>query len=127
MLWNGNECEKTKVKGISRQPSPLQVMTDQKQLENVEYFSSLGSIINGARCTWEIKSRIPWQKHHSKRRHQQIGLKFKGEAINVLNLEHRLVWCCKLYTSGSRSEGTCKVLKCAGEELSDQLDGSCEK
>jgi len=34
-------------------------MTDQKQLENVEYFSCLGSMItNDARCTWEIKSRI---------------------------------------------------------------------
>jgi hypothetical protein len=36
--------------------------------------------------------------------HQQIGLKCKGEAIKVLNLGHRLVWCCKLCTSGSRSE-----------------------
>ena len=54
--------KKTKVKGISRQPSPVQVMTDQKQLENVEYFSCLGSVINGARGTWEIKSRISMAK-----------------------------------------------------------------
>jgi hypothetical protein len=34
-------------------------MIDQKQLENVEYFSYLGSMItNDARCTREIKSRI---------------------------------------------------------------------
>jgi hypothetical protein len=39
------KCEKTKVMRISRQPSPAQTTTDQKQLENVEYFNSLGSII----------------------------------------------------------------------------------
>ena len=48
--------EKTKVMSISREPSPLQVMIDQKQLEN---FSCVGSMItNDARCTHEIKSRI---------------------------------------------------------------------
>jgi hypothetical protein len=25
--------------------------------------------------------------------HQQIGLKFKEETINVLHLEHSFVWC----------------------------------
>jgi hypothetical protein len=35
--------EKTKVMRISRQPSPMKIMIDQKQLENVEYFSYLGS------------------------------------------------------------------------------------
>jgi hypothetical protein len=35
--------EKTKVKRISSQPSPLQSMIGQKQVENVEYFSYLGS------------------------------------------------------------------------------------
>jgi hypothetical protein len=34
-------------------------MTDQKQLDNTEYFSYLGSMVtNDARCTCEIKSRI---------------------------------------------------------------------
>ena len=38
-------------------------MIDQKQLENVEYFKYLGSIItNDARCTNEIKSRIATAK-----------------------------------------------------------------
>jgi hypothetical protein len=50
---------KTKGMRISRQPSREQTMTDQKQLENVEYFNYLGSMItNSARCTCEIKSRI---------------------------------------------------------------------
>ena len=37
---NGTEMnvEKTKVMGISRQPSPETIMIDQKQLENVECF-----------------------------------------------------------------------------------------
>jgi hypothetical protein len=33
-----------------------------KQLENVGYFSCLVSMINGARYTWEIKSRIAMAK-----------------------------------------------------------------
>ena len=43
---------------ISREPSPLQMMMDQKQGDNVEYFNCLGSMItNDARCTREIKYR----------------------------------------------------------------------
>jgi CYTH domain-containing protein len=34
--------ETTKVMRISRQPSPIQIMVDQKQQENVEYFNYLG-------------------------------------------------------------------------------------
>jgi hypothetical protein len=37
--------EKTKVMRISSQPSPVKIMIDQKQLENVEYFRYLGSMI----------------------------------------------------------------------------------
>jgi hypothetical protein len=35
-LWNGNECgkKKTKVMRISRQPLPVKIMIDQKQIEN---------------------------------------------------------------------------------------------
>jgi hypothetical protein len=48
---------------ISRQPSPMKIMIDQKQLENVEYFNYLGSMITSdARCTHEIKSRIAMAK-----------------------------------------------------------------
>jgi len=42
---------------------PIQIMTDQKRLENVQYFNYLGSHIrNDARCTHEIKSRIAMAK-----------------------------------------------------------------
>jgi len=54
---------KSKVVRISRQPSALQIVMDQKQLEIVEYLSYLGSsITNGARCTLDIKSRIAMAK-----------------------------------------------------------------
>jgi hypothetical protein len=63
MLWNGNECGKTKVMRLSRQTSPIKIMIDQKQLENLEYFNYLGSMItNDAMCTSEIKSRIAMAK-----------------------------------------------------------------
>ena len=51
--------EKTKVMRISRQPSPVTIMIGRNQLENVECFNYLGSILtNDGRCTREIKSRI---------------------------------------------------------------------
>jgi hypothetical protein len=51
--------EKTKVMRISRKPLPVKIMIDQKQLENVESFKYLGSILtNDGRYTCEIKCRI---------------------------------------------------------------------
>ena len=51
--------EKTKV----RPPSTLQTATGQKQQENVEYFSCLGTVTtNGVRCTPEVKSRSAIRK-----------------------------------------------------------------
>jgi hypothetical protein len=48
---------------ISRQPSPVKIMIDQKQLENAESFKYLGSIsTNDGRCTCEIKCRIAMAK-----------------------------------------------------------------
>jgi hypothetical protein len=55
--------QKNKVKKISRQPSPVQIMIDQKQLETAGYFSCLGNKIrNNARRTREMKSRIVMKK-----------------------------------------------------------------
>ena len=55
--------EKTKVMRISRQTSPVKIMIEQKQLENVESFKCLGSMLtNDGRCTCEIKSRIAMAK-----------------------------------------------------------------
>jgi hypothetical protein len=55
--------EKTKTMRISRQPTPLQIKIDKKQVENVEEFNYLGRMItNDARCTREIKARIAMAK-----------------------------------------------------------------
>ena len=61
--------EKTKVMRISRQRFSVQIMIDQKQLENVEslkYFSSI--FTNDGRRACQIKSRIAMAKLHSTRR-----------------------------------------------------------
>jgi len=51
--------DRSKLITISRQPSPVPVMIDQKQPENVEYFNYLHTMItNDAKCTREIKSKI---------------------------------------------------------------------
>ena len=48
---------------ISRLPSAVEFMPDQKQVENLKYFRYVGSmIINGTRCTREIKTRIVMAK-----------------------------------------------------------------
>jgi hypothetical protein len=55
--------EKTEVMRISRQPSPVKIIIDQKQLENVVSFKYLGSILtNDGRCACEIKCRIAMDK-----------------------------------------------------------------
>lgn len=90
------EKKKTEVMRISRQQSTVQIMIDQKQQENVEYLNYLHSLINDARCTHEIKSRISMVKavfNKKKTFHQQIEFKFKEETSEVLHLEHCFVWC----------------------------------
>jgi hypothetical protein len=55
--------QETKSIRISRQPTPLRIMTDRKPVDNVEEFNYLGSMItNDARCTREIKARIAMAK-----------------------------------------------------------------
>jgi hypothetical protein len=55
--------ERTKVMRISRQPLPVKIMVDQKQLENVGSFKYFGSILsNDGRCTCEIRRRIAMAK-----------------------------------------------------------------
>ena len=54
--------EKTKVMRIS-QPFLVKITIDQKQLENVESFKYLGSMLTSdGRCTCEIKSRVAMAK-----------------------------------------------------------------
>ena len=52
-----------KLMRISRQPFPVKIIIDQKQLENVESFKFWGSILtNDGRCACEIKCRIVMAK-----------------------------------------------------------------
>jgi hypothetical protein len=63
-------------------------MIDQKQLENVEYFYCLGSMItNDARCTREIKSRIAMAKTAINKKKNLFTSKLD------LNLRKKLVKC----------------------------------
>jgi hypothetical protein len=62
------DVEKTKGMRVSRQPSPIKIRIDQKQLENVECFSYLASkVTNGARCTRRSKFRFVVAEQHSTR------------------------------------------------------------
>ena len=80
--------EKTKVTRISRQPSPVTIMIDQKQLENVECFKYLGSILtNDGRCTCEIKSRIAMAKAAFSKKKMLFTSKLN------LNLRKKLIKC----------------------------------
>lgn len=61
MLWNVKECG-DKVIGMSKQSSQVQITIDQKQLDNVEYFKYLGSLItHDIRFTHDTKFNIAWQ------------------------------------------------------------------
>jgi hypothetical protein len=52
-----------KLMRISRQPFPAKITIDQKQIDNVELFKYLSSILtNDGRCTCEIKCRIAMAK-----------------------------------------------------------------
>jgi hypothetical protein len=71
-------------------------MIDQKQLENVECFKYLGSVLtNDGRCTCEIKSRIAMAKAAFNKImtfYQHTGLKFEEDTSKMLNLKHGFVW-----------------------------------
>jgi len=63
-----NNVEKTKIMRISRQPSPVKII-DQKQLENVECFKYLGSMLTMMEDVHvKLNPGLPWQKLHSARR-----------------------------------------------------------
>jgi len=90
--------EKTKLMRISRQPSPVTIKIDQKQLENVKCFKYLGSMLTeDGRCTCEIKSRIAMAKAPFSKKmnlfNSKIGRKFEDETNEMLRLEHSSVWC----------------------------------
>jgi hypothetical protein len=92
--------EKAQVMRISRQPSPLQIMVHKKQLENVEYFNHLGSLItSNARCTREIRLRIAMAKAAFNKKKTLFTSKLD------LNLRKKLVQCyiCSIVLYGAET------------------------
>jgi hypothetical protein len=88
--------EKTKVMRISRQPFPVKIMIDQKQLENVETFKYLGSILtNDGRCICEIKCRIAMAKAAFNKKRtfftSTLDLEFRKKLVKCY------VWSIALY------------------------------
>jgi hypothetical protein len=80
--------EKTKVMRISRQPLPVKILIDKKQLENVECFKYLGNIsTSDGRRTYEIKCRIAMVKAAFNKKRAL----FTGTL--VLELRTQLVMC----------------------------------
>ena len=80
--------EKAKVMRISRQPSPVTITIDHKQLENVKCFKYLGSMLtDDGRCTCEIKSRIAMAKAALNKKKNLFTSKLD------LNLRKKLVTC----------------------------------
>jgi hypothetical protein len=72
----------------SRQASRIQIITDQKQIRNVEYFSYLGNLITSdSRCTREIKSTIAMAKAATNKKKTLFTSKLD------LNLRKKLMKC----------------------------------
>jgi hypothetical protein len=60
-----SKCGKNKAMRISTQMPTAQIMIDQEQLENMEYFNYIRSkIANDARWAREIKYRFAMEKNH---------------------------------------------------------------
>ena len=121
MIWNENECrKKTKEMRISRQPSPLQTITDQTQLENVAYSNYFGNITNDTRCTHGIKPRTAMAKAAFNRKktffYQQTWLKpkKKNQWNATFGVQHCMV--LKLWHFGQQIRNTWKVSKCGAGE-----------
>jgi hypothetical protein len=94
--------EKTKVMRISRQWSPLLIMLDQQQLENVTYFNYLWS-----QTTNDSRASIDMPKAAFNKKTlliNKLDCHLRQKLEELLNLENSFVWWSKLDNSGSRSK-----------------------
>jgi hypothetical protein len=85
--------EKTKLNKISRQPSPVKLIIDQKQQDNVESFKYTylcSMLASDGRCTCGIKSRIAMTKAAFNEKRalftRKIGLSTEEESSKMLHL-----------------------------------------
>ena len=62
----GMEMNVEKLRKISRQTSPIHIITDQKQPANVEYFTCFDSTITNDVIRTDVKLNpgLSWQKQH---------------------------------------------------------------
>jgi hypothetical protein len=96
MIWSGNECGKNRVMRISRQPFSVKFIIYPKQLENVESFKYLGSMLtNYGRCTCEIKSRIAMAKAACNKKKSLFASKMDSELRK--KLAKCYIWSVALY------------------------------
>jgi hypothetical protein len=116
--------ERTKVVRIWREPFTVRIIVDHKQLENVEYFDSLGNTItNDARCTRDIKFRTDMAKVAFNRKtffSSKLKLNLSKKLDELPHLEQSCLWRWNLDTSESRSDVPVKfwnvVLQKDGED-----------
>jgi len=88
MLWHGNECGRNKSNENFKTAIPSNNYDRLKQLENVECFKYLGSMLtNDGRFTCEIKSRIAMGKAAFHKKKTLFTSKLD------LNLRKKLVKC----------------------------------
>ena len=86
---------KKKVMRLSRQPSPVTITIDQKQLENLKCFKYLGSMLTEhGKCTCEIKSTIAMIKAAFKKKNlftSKLDLNLRKKLVKCY------VWSMALY------------------------------
>jgi hypothetical protein len=69
-------AEKPKVIKISMKPYPIHITTDKKQMENVEYFNNLESVITkNESCTRHTKSKAATAKAALNKKNNGLKLK----------------------------------------------------
>jgi hypothetical protein len=112
--------EETKAIRISREPYPLQVMIDQKQLENVKHFNYSDSMKrNNARCTREIKSWLALAKAAFNK--TKILFTSKSDLHLKQKQANCYIWSIALcgaetWTLRKVAQNTWKVLNCSAGE-----------
>jgi hypothetical protein len=110
---------------IPRQPSLVQIKTDRKQQESVEYFKYLGSIItNDAECKQGIKSRIAKRKAAFNNNDffiSKLGLILRNKLLKCYTRRITEHWTLRKVDKNSRNFGNFVLKK------ESHLDPSCQK
>jgi hypothetical protein len=112
--------EKTKVMRILRQPSPVTIMIDQEQLENMEYFKYLGSMLTkNGRFTCEIKSRIAVAKAAFNKKKtlftSKLDLHLRKKLVKC-NILSTALYGAEIWTLRAADQKCLEILKCGAGE-----------